>query len=355
MCKLFLSKDTKKNSLSANSAIPHRLVKATTRNYNLATMSDLNVSFAGLSLRYPFVVETISANISTSVVQRISDAPTGAIVMAPFEPAPPTSALPSGEYATANRSGRTDGDTEEIVRGLDADSYIETLEAVCAASSVPIIAPLRVSRRRTVVSYAQMMMDAGAAAIELRPFEEYAYRSLRSDQIEKNVLRIAAAISDGVDLPITVRVPATAYGIEAFVQALGACGVRGIVIAPFDDLGAINTDLTKVESDSSNAEEAVAGFQMTLAVARRLYRRVTPHVAVPIPPGRGKSAIEALLSGATVVTLPVDLSEMQKSVATVSSHARNVQGWMGSRRHDSLFDFRGMLSESRLTSSLENR
>lgn len=328
-------------------------MKAGAHNYNLSTMSDLNVSFAGLSLRYPIVVEASSPTISVPVVQRVSDAPTGAIVMPPFAPALPSTADPSGEYAPNNRGDAADRDTDSIIRSLDADSYFDSLGGVCSVSSVPVIASLSVYRRRQAVAYAQMMMDAGAAAVELRPFEHHAIRSLRADHIEKNVIRIAAAFADRVDIPIILRIPVTGYGIEAFAEALGACGIAGIVLEPFDDLGTVNTDRVSLERDPDGAETAVSGFQTVLAATRRLYRRITPHIAVPIPSGRGKAGIEAVLSGATVVNLSLDLEDMAKSVSLVSSHVRNLQGWMGSRRNDSLFDFRGQLSESRLSSSLD--
>lgn len=316
-------------------------------------MSDLNVSFAGLSLRYPILVEARSTSISSALVQRISDAPAGAIVMPPFVPAPPSSVAVAGEYGSSNRGEAADRDTDSIVRHLDGDSYLDTLGGVCSISSIPVIGSLAAYRRRQAVSFAQMMMDAGAAAVEIRPFDHPSIRTSRADHIEKNVLRIAAAVADRVDIPIILRAPATAYGLAAFVDALGGSGITGVVLSPFDDLGTINTDRVSFEPDETAPEIAVSGFQMMLAATRRLYRRVTPHLAVPIPAGRGRASVEAMLSGATVVTLPATPEDPQKSFSTISTHIRNLQGWMGSRRHDSLFDFRGRLSESRRTSSLE--
>lgn len=328
-------------------------MKGTRHNYNQPTMSDLNVSFAGLSLRYPIVVEATSLAISTSVVQRVSDAPTGAILLPPFVPAPPASGIDGGEYGPSNRGEAADRDIDSIVHHLDSDSYLDTLGGVCSVSSVPVIGSIAVYRRRQAVSYAQMMMDAGAAAVEIRSFDHPSIRGSRSDHIEKNVLRIAGAVADRVEIPIIARVPATAYGLGAFVEALGGSGVTGIILEPFDDLGIVNTDRVAFEPDQSAPEALVASFQMMLAATRRLYRRVTPHISVPIPAGRGRAIVEAILSGATAVTLPLGLEDIQKSVATISTHIRNLQGWMGSRRHDTLFDFRGQLSESRRTSSLE--
>lgn len=323
--------------------------------YNRPTMSDLNVSFAGLPLRYPILVESTSPVISTPVVQRISDAPIGAIRMPPFVPATPNSVTgtPIGEYGPSNRGEAADRDVDSILRHLDIDSYLDTLGGVCSVSSVPVIGALSVYRRRQAVSYAQMMMDAGAAAVEIRPFDHLAIRASRSDQIEKNVLRIAAAVADRVEVPIIMRVPATAYGLGAFVDALGGSGIAGVILESFDDLAIVNTDRMTIEADPSAPEMMASRFHMMLAATRRLYRRVTPHLAVPIPATRARATVEAILSGATAVILPLSLEDMQKSLAAVSTHVRNLQGWMGSRRHDSLFDVRGHLSESRRTSSLE--
>jgi hypothetical protein len=318
-------------------------------------MSDLTVGYAGLSLPYPLVVETAGTTLETTVVQRISDAPSGAIIVPPFECGRAVDVPADPSYTSNNRSDTADRDTARIVRNLDTDAYVDMLERVCKASRVPVIAPIRCARRSQAIEVAEVVSDAGASAIEIRPILETNGKAYRSDAIEKQILKIAAAIADRVDLPVTIRVPVSTYGMTAFVDALGECGIRGVVLDPPSGITAINTDQVALDPDPGNAEVRVAALLATLAAVREIYRRVTPHLAVPIPTGRGRGSVEALLSGATVVHIPIDMADMQRALAAVSSHARTLQGWMGSRRFDSLFDFRGALSDSRLTSSLERR
>ncbi len=313
------------------------------------------MNFAGLSLRYPIVIVSSGINIDPGVVQRLSDGPVGALVLPAIKPAAPYASLNDGEYAASNRDEAADRDTDRILQNLDADAYLDALASVSAAASIPVFGAICTTRRRSAIALAEMMINAGAAGVELQPFDSDLTRSARADQIEKQVLRLAAGVVDALDTSVSVRLPVGGYGIAAFLDALAACGVAGVSLSAFDDLGSINTDGVKLEQQRTDAEVAVTALQSVLAVARRLYRRVSTQLSVPIPANRPKGMIEAILSGATTVELHISLDDQQKAISTATAHIRSLQGWMGSRRFDSLFDMRGLLCQSRLSSSLENK
>lgn len=321
------------------------------RLYTPATMPDINVTYAGLPLNSPFIFAPGGPSMVRSEARSAVEAGAGAIILPPLDEAWMQQRQSDGELTEHNRDNTGGRAAYRVLTRLNTDSYMEQIDALCQELDVPVIASLECRQTRSTLPLAHQMVAAGAAAVEIRPALTDSVRMGRSDQLEKTILRAILPIAERLETPVIARVPAGFLGITALVSVLGESGVRGVVITPNERLiSAIDpkrAELVPIE----DRRHAAARFSNTMGVARHIYRRVSPHLALPLDENEPLSIVSALLAGAT---LGVVTGSDGRIGETIRRATAALEEWMGEHSAGSLFDFRGMLSESRLSSSLEN-
>ena len=324
------------------------------RLYTHATMSDYNVTFAGLPLESPIIIETGDDRLELPVVQQCIDAGAGGVLFPSLTEERIRRVTDEDELTEHNRNDRGSRDSERVLRRLNIEEHLERLETTARESSVPVIASLQCDRRAQWFALAQQMKDAGAAAIEIVPYRDETLRNRRSDHIEKAILRTTAYLADRLEAPLIVRIPAFVHGTQTFVQALGDAGASGILLEPSPGFAGVDVESAALTLPGDDKAASHAAFLSLFTVCRTLYRRVGPHIAMQLTDGSPSSLVTAILGGASLATVPVPGNDPDEAGQSVRRHVGYLKKWMSAHQADSLFDFRGTLSESRLTSSLEN-
>lgn len=324
------------------------------RLYTRATMSDINVTFAGLPLASPLIIESEADQLDLSVIQECQDAGAGAIVFPVLNDDLLNREQDPSERLENNRDDQANRDSDRVLRRLNTEEYLERLEATVQATSIPVIAALQCTRRNQWFTLAQQMKDAGAQAIEIRPFIPERARTQRSDVIEKSILRTTSYVADRLESPIICRIPTFLHGVQAFVHALGDAGAKAVLIDPPPTLLGVDKESIQLTEHASDEHVAYAAFLTSLTAARTLYRRVSSHLALCLPKNASSSLVVSLIAGATVSTLPVHGTDPEEARKAVRRYIQQLERWMSAHSMGNLFDFRGSLSESRVTSSLEN-
>jgi hypothetical protein len=258
------------------------------------------------------------------------------------------------EVTGNNQNDESRRESDRVVRRLNLESHLDEVTELARQLDVPVIAPLSCERNGDWLTLAEQLREAGATAVEIRPPVEELSRTQRSDAIEKSVLRITSSVAGRIDIPVLVRIPAGPYGLISLVQALGDSDAAAVTIRPISGVGSFDVDSPAMRDDESFGAARESLFQMQLSACRSLYRRVNPHLGVHLPVGRPQSMAEALLAGATVGVLPIPGDDQTAATQSVDEFHAALAGWMRQQRADSLFAVRGLLSESRLSSSLEN-
>jgi dihydroorotate dehydrogenase (fumarate) len=248
-------------------------------------------------------------------------------------------------------SGRRE--SVRIIHRLNIRNYLDEAQAMIDAVNVPVIAPLQCDRKSAWLPLAEQLREVGIAAVELRPPVEESSRTLHGEEIEKQLLRIVASVAGRIDVPVIVRIPPGSFGLTHLVQALGECNAAAVTFRHPQALVGFDSGSIALVQPEESPEVASAAFLAQLTACRTVYRRVNPHLAVRMSPERQTSVVEALLAGATLGILPVRGTDTGAAQAAVTAAKGTLEGWMRRNRMASLFDARGLLSESRLTSSLE--
>ncbi|MFW5828253.1 MAG: hypothetical protein ACOCU4_09175 [Alkalispirochaeta sp.] len=317
-------------------------------------MSDINVTFAGLPLRSPIAIEPVGNVLTPGTARSVVEAGAGAIFAPPIDPDRLAHRDDTNEVTENNQNDESRRESHRIVRRLNLESYLEQVTELSQTVDVPLITPLSCDRSTEWLSLAEQLREAGATAVEIRPPIESLARTQRSDAIEKSVLRITASVAGRIDIPVLVRIPADAYGLITFVQALGESDAAAVTIRPLNGVGTFDLSAPSITVDNATGSAREAAFHVQLRACRSLYRRVNPHLGLQLPSDRPHAMAEAILAGATVGVLPVPGDDPNAATQAVDEFQTTLAGWLRQQRADSLFGVRGVLSESRITSTLEN-
>lgn len=316
-------------------------------------MADINVTFAGLPLVSPIIIEPEGTSLHTTVAAAAVDAGAGAICLPPLDEARMSARQDEDELTVNNLDDSGRRESIRVIHRLNIRTYLDEAQAMIGAVDVPVIAPLQCDRRSGWLPLAEQLREVGIAAVELRPPVEASSRALHGEEIEKQLLRIVASVAGRIDIPVIVRIPPGSFGLTHLVQALGECNAAAVTFRHPQAFVGIDSGRVALVSPEEEPEVATAAFLTQLTACRTVYRRVNPHLAVRMSPERPSSIVEALLAGATLGIQPVSGADAGSAQAAVSRIKGALEGWMRRNRMASLFDARGLLSESRLTSSLE--
>jgi dihydroorotate dehydrogenase (fumarate) len=317
-------------------------------------MDDLNVTFAGLALKSPLIVEFTEQIPPLDILPGLVRAGAGAFLLPKLDRTRLEWTETDHELTEHNRSDTASRNAEALQRRINQDAYMEAIETISRETSLPVIAALQLNRRDHWINMAHAMADAGASVVELHPVAERDWRTVRTDQVEKEIVRVSAGVGSRLDLPIVVRLVAAPYGMQALVQSLSDSHVKGVILAGSDYLATIDPDTSTTDTLATDGRRGDAAFMNALAVLQLLYRRVAPHLATRLPPDRPAALTESILAGATLAVLPIRAEDVKRAQGLIGEHLGSLNGWMRRKGFSSMFDFRGSLSDSRRTSSLEN-
>lgn len=317
-------------------------------------MADLNVTFAGLALKSPLIVEFCDQVPSIETAVSVSESGAGALLLPPLDEARLNWSRNEDEVTEHNQTDAALRETERIRRNVNRGAYMDAIEQIAGAVSIPVVAALQCVNRSQWINTARIMGDAGAAAVEVHPLVESDWRTSRSDRIEKEIIRVGASVATRLDIPVITRLIAAPYGMQTIVQSLGESNVKGIVLAGSEYLTVIDSASGTTDTQSTDGRRGDTAFMNSLASLQVLYRRVSPHLAARIASDRPGALTESILAGATLAVLPLREGTDDHIPELVGTHIDTLRRWMKDKRFSSLFDFRGSLSESRRSSSLEN-
>ncbi len=291
-------------------------------------MPEINVTFADLTLASPF----IGSQLDPALIPEAEETDSSAVLLPPLTEKGLSHSLDTDEILPNNDLGIARDSAEWLLREMNAETYLDLVQDTTKKSAVPVIASLSFSHRGNWLRYARRVTQAGADAVELRIMDHLTNE--RSDLIEKRAIRIVSLVADALDEPVIVRLRSCVTGPLAFAQALCDAGAKAIVVE--------SPRITKISDTGIHREPGSPA--VAVETIRRLYRRVSAHLAVDVGPADIDTVTGAVLAGATAV---IHVPRPEKRALS-----GGLESWMGKKQHETIFDFRGSLSESRLSASV---
>jgi len=301
-------------------------------------MKRLDTTFAGLTLRNPFIVSSSNLTDSPEKNKKWEEAGAGAVVLKSlFE-----------EEIEAESGWMQEGNHVEeqdylfaYYRAHRLEEYLNLVRRSKEVCSIPVIASINCFRLTEWTDFAKQIEEAGADALELNVmsvnteiYDEYGtYEQLHVEILDK--------IKQTVSIPIIVKIGKNLTNPLRLVHQLYAHGASGVVL--FNRM--VNTDIDLDKKVYTMGE--VFSHPADLYDSLRWTGLASHHVpkltyAVSGGVNDGAAMVKAILAGASAVEVCSALYR-DKSV-TIHHMLTFIENWMENNGYETISDFKGIMN-----------
>jgi dihydroorotate dehydrogenase (fumarate) len=305
---------------------------------------DLSTKYLGLQLPHPFIPGASPLVDDLDVVRRLEDAGAAAIVMRSlFEEQITREQMATHRHLDDPSESFAEALTylpspESFVLG--PEEYLEQLRQIKAAVSLPVIASLNGTTDGGWLTYARLMQEAGADALELNVYALATDFDVSSELLEKRVLHMLWSVKSAVHVPIAVKLSPFYTALAHFARRLDDLGADGLVLfnrfyQPDFDLEALEVTPTLHLSDSSE-------LLLRLRWLAILSGRVKCGLAVSGGVHTGVDAVKAVMAGADVVQVVSAL--LRHGPDRLAVLRSDLAEWLETHEYDTLAQAKGSLS-----------
>ena len=307
---------------------------------------DLSTKYLGLELPHPLMPGASPLVDDMGMVRRLEDAGASAIVMhSLFE-----EQIASEQKEALLFESHAESHAEAVSYAPDAgifalgpDEYLEQIQRIRAAVSVPVIASLNGTTPRSWIEYARLIEQAGAHALEINVYHLAIDPMENGEDVESRTLQTAEAVKAAVSIPVAVKLSPFFSAFANFAKKLDDAGADGLVIfnrfyQPDIDVEALDVLPTVHLSDSGE-------LLLRLRWLAVLSGRVRASLAVTGGVHTSLDAIKAVMAGAHAVQMVSAL------LRRGPEHLRRVRDemaqWMEEHGYESLKQMQGSMSLAR--------
>jgi dihydroorotate dehydrogenase (fumarate) len=305
---------------------------------------DLSTRYLGLALRNPLVASASPISNTLDGVRRLADAGVGAVVLfSLFEEQLRHEAEQNERLADAG----TDSFAESLSyfpAGADSDAgprrYLSLLERATAAVDIPVIGSLNGVTPGGWTSYARLIQDAGAAAIELNIYYLPGDPRTPGREVEQRYIDILCRVKDTVTVPVAVKLGPHFSSVGEIALRLDQAGADGLVL--FNrflqpDIDPETLTVRPAVDLSSPAEARLPRTWISL-----LHNHLRACIAATTGVEAPADVVKYLLAGADVVMTASALIRHGPQYAAVLLDG--LAEWMARKGYASVDDLRGMLA-----------
>jgi dihydroorotate dehydrogenase (fumarate) len=300
-----------------------------------------------MPLPHPLIVGAGSLTDDLDGVRRLEDAGAAALVLRPlFE-----------EQMTADQMGsffetdsHADSFAEATTYSPDPEippgpvEYLEHLRKVKAAVTCPVVAALNGATFEGWTSYARLLEQAGADALELDLYHAASDPSASGADVERGMLDIVRSVKGAVSLKVAVKLSPLFTAFAHFAGQLDAAGADGLVL--FTRFHRVDLDIVNLEVVRTPAAGDFRDLSLRLRGVAALSGRVKASLAVAGGVRTGLDVVKATMTGAHATHLVSVLAEHgPRHLRTIR---REIEAWMAENEWSSLDEMRGNMSLARV-------
>ena len=287
---------------------------------------DLSSSYLGLRLAGPVVPGASPLTGDLDSIRRLEDAGAPAVVLSSlFE-----------EQVAAEALGNEGVPT-------DPDRYLRQVRAVKDAVAIPVIASLNGTTDEGWMSFARLVEQAGADALELNLFHISTNLWADGAAAEADVLESVAAARRHLTIPIAVKIFPYFSSIAALARQLEEVGANGLVL--FNRLYQPDIDLEGGEPTPDPRLSSSSELVSRLHWIAMLAGRVDVSLAASGGVHSAADVLKCILVGADVTQMVSAL--MLHGASHLRTVTEGVAHWLDAHGHASLDEVRGLMSLER--------
>ena len=223
---------------------------------------------------------------------------------------------------------------------LGPDEYLEQIQRVRGAVSIPVIASLNGTTPHSWIEYARLIEQAGAHALELNVYYLATDVLETGDEVERRMLETVEAVKGSISIPVAVKLSPFFSSFANFARQLDEAGADGLVIfnrfyQPDIDVEAL--DVLPTLHFSTSGE-----LLLRLRWLAILSGRLEASLAVTGGVHTATDAIKSVMAGAHAVQMVSAI--LKRGPQHLAVVRREMEGWMEEQGYESLRQMQGSMS-----------
>jgi dihydroorotate dehydrogenase (fumarate) len=325
-------------------------------------MENLETTYLGLKLRNPLIAGSCGLTNSISNIKDLAKKGVGAIVIKSlFEEqihAEAEKVIKNNTLAesTVERPSETifnkriyDYDEAysyiyDFAKRNTLGKYLYFINEAKESVDIPVIASINCVSNQDWHSFAKKIEETGVDAIELNIFILPSDWRRSGEDNEKIYFDIIKEVRNYVNIPVAVKMGYYFSSLSQSVKKLSQTGIKGLVL--FNRPYNTDIDIDTIELSHGPIYSSPEEYARTL----RWIAILAGHVECDLSASTGvhdhKTFIKLLLAGATTVQIASAL--YKKGLDVVPEILKGTINWMAKHKFESVEDFRGKLSKSRI-------
>ncbi|MES1253997.1 MAG: dihydroorotate dehydrogenase-like protein [Acidobacteriota bacterium] len=303
---------------------------------------DTTSSFLGFRLPHPFIAGASPLSGDLDSVKRLEDGGCAAVVLPSLfeEQIAEASHAPNGFSRHARWSDAAAHFPTVADAPLAPAEYAEYVRRVKAAVGIPVIGSLNGTTSESWLTFARLIEQAGADALELNMYEVVADLRESSAAVEEELLQIVAGLKRFVSIPIAVKLSPFFAAFGNIARGLDHAGADALVLfnrfyQPDIDTATM-TAMPRVELSTS--EE----LRLRLRWTAILHGRIRPALVVTGGVATSNDGVKALLAGANAVQIVSAI--LRHGPTHFATMRTGLERWMIAQGIERLDDVRGRVS-----------
>jgi dihydroorotate dehydrogenase (fumarate) len=309
---------------------------------------DLSTTYLGMTLPHPLIAGSSPLSDDLDTVKELEDGGASAIVLGSlFEEQIVAEAIADELHHDAEDDSSAEASSYypnvENVR-FGADEYLNHLRRVKEAVRIPVIASLNGASPLGWVTYARLMEQGGADALELNIVHTPLDWRRSGAEIEAETLATVGEVKRALQIPVAVKLSPFLTSFGHFAVELDRTGVEGLVL--FNRFYDADIDTEELEIRRSLHLSTSAELAMRLRGVAAVAPFVRASLAISGGVHTGLDVVKSTMVGAHVTQLVSAL--LKNGPGHLLTVRREVEQWLVEHEWDSLAEMRGNMSVDKI-------
>ncbi len=310
-------------------------------------MIDLKTNYLGLQLRTPLVASASPLSQEIDNIRRLQDAGASAVVLySLFEEQLRQESFELEHHLSQGTDSFAEASSffpQPDEFHLGPEGYLDHIRRAKKAVSIPIIASLNGTTTGGWTTYARLIEQAGADALECNIYSIAADPDLTSSQVEQEYIDILKAIKSVVKIPVAVKLGPFFSNMANMAKRLDDAGANGLVL--FNRFYQPDVNLDELEIQPNVLLSTPQALRLPLTWIGILYGRIRANLAATSGVHGPEDVIKLLMVGADVTMLCSAL--LRNGIEYLQHVEAGMREWMEKHEYESVQQMKGSMSQIR--------
>lgn len=309
---------------------------------------DLSTNYLGIHLPHPLVPGASPLADDLDIVKQLEDAGAAAIVLRSlFE----EQITREQEASEIHRERHDDSFAEAVTYFPSPDSfvlgpeeYLSHLRRVKQSVAIPVIASLNGMTPGGWLSYARLIEQAGADALELNIYHPSTDLETSGAEVERQAIEMLREVKRGLKIPVAAKLSPFFTAFAHFALQLDAAGADGLVL--FNRFYEVDIDIQDLDVLRSLQLSDSSELLLRLRALAALSGRAKASLAVTGGVHSAVDVVKATMAGAHVTQMVSAL--LKNGPGHLRKVRADLEAWMEENEWSSLSQMRGNMSQERV-------